>query len=56
MLLPCAAQGGQGKAKKEARKAEQAKKQAQLNVLREAREVSSPLERRPPTCSAFKRK
>ena len=47
--------GGQGKAKKEARKAEQAKKQAQLNVLREARELGSPLEGLPPAFSAFKR-
>ena len=48
-------QGAQGKAKKEARKAEQAKKQAQLNVLREARELGSPLEGLPPAFSAFKR-
>ena len=54
-VLPCAAQGAQGKAKKEARKAEQAKKQAQLNVLREARELGSPLEGLPPAFSAFKR-
>jgi len=55
VLLPCAAQGAKGKAKKEARKAEQAKKQAQLNVLREARELGSPLEGLPPAFSAFKR-